>query len=71
MNKNIIVLVVDSLSYECMCGTYKNLKAPFLNKLAKDPFEYKNLVGRIKIKDKRVQFLLSKLKERHKEIIRV
>lgn len=38
VDKNIIVLVVDSLSYECMCGTYKDLKAPFLNKLAKDNF---------------------------------
>jgi len=38
MEKNIIVLVVDSLSYECMCGTYKKVKASFLNKLATENF---------------------------------
>lgn len=38
MDKNIIVLVVDSLSYECLCGVYKEVKAPFLNKLASENF---------------------------------
>lgn len=38
MSKRVIVLVVDSLSYESVNGTYKHFSAPFLTKLAKENF---------------------------------
>ena len=65
-NEKMFIKVIVNINDEI---TEKNIVKVF--DLEKDPLEYKNLVKKIKMNDERVQFLLSKLKTRHSNIIKV
>ena len=64
-NQQMFIKVIVGIDDEI---TEKNIVKIY--DLEKDPLEYNNLVRKLKKSDVRVQFLLSKIKERHKGIIR-